>query len=317
MTSPLVTVICLCYNHRQFVREAIASVLNQTYSPIEIIVVDDHSTDGSADEIRLFLKDHPSVEFLALSENIGNCRAFNEGWKIAKGDFVVDFATDDVMQPDRIAKQVHFFDTHSDKGVVFTDAEYINEKGDIIREHYRHLKSHGLLHDIPEGDVYGDVLKTYFICAPTMLVRREVFEKLNGYDENLAYEDFDFWVRSARDFRYGFLDEKLTKVRVHSTSLSQRWYHPGDRQIHSTYLVCRKAMILNRNDLENQALAQRLRYEIRQCVFSGNRKHAVLFYELLNQLGKRNFGSELMMILNRLRLPLAPLRRLYHRIRFS
>lgn len=317
MTAPLVTVICLCYNHQRFVREAISSVLRQTYSPIEIIVVDDHSTDGSADEIRSFLKNHPDIKFLALPENVGNCRAFNDGWKIAKGDFVVDFATDDVMLSDRIAKQVQYFESHTDVGVVFTDAEYIDENGHIIREHFQHLKSHGLLAEIPEGDVYADVLKTYFICGPTMLVRRQVLEKLNGYDEELAYEDFDFWVRSARYFRYGFLDDKSTQVRIHRNSLSQRWYRPGDRQVHSTYLVCKKAMKLNANESENDALAQRLRFEIRQCVFSGNREHAVLFYELLGTLGKRDLLSAVMMMVNRLKLPLSGLRNWYHRIRYS
>ncbi len=317
MASPLVTVICLCYNHRRFVREAITSVLQQTYPAIEVIVVDDHSTDGSADEIRSVLTGYPSIKFLALPENLGNCRAFNEGWKIAKGEYVVDFATDDIMLPYRIERQVRFFESHNDVGVVFTDAEYVDENGRVIREHFRHLKSHGLLRQIPEGDVYADVLKRYFICSPTMLVRRSVFEKLGGYDGDLAYEDFDFWVRSARYFQYGFLDEKLTRVRLLGNSLSKRWYLPGDPQIHSTYLVCMKAMALNKDQRENDALAERIRFEIRQCVFSENRKQAVLFYELLRTMRKPDLLSKLIMLLNRVHLPLSPLRRWYHKIRYS
>ena len=94
-------------------------------------------------------------------------------------------------------------------------------------------------------------------------------------------------------------------------------YLPGDPQIHSTYLVCMKAMALNKDQRENDALAERIRFEIRQCVFSENRKQAVLFYELLRTMRKPDLLSKLIMLLNRVHLPLSPLRRWYHKIRYS
>src|SRR5688572_3746734 len=109
MDKPLVTVICLCYNHERFVREAITSVLSQTYSNLQVIVVDDKSTDKSVDAIRDKIAPYGEITFLPLPTNHGNCRAFNKGLALAKGEYIIDFATDDLMAPERISKQVEAF----------------------------------------------------------------------------------------------------------------------------------------------------------------------------------------------------------------
>lgn len=197
MEPPLVSVICLCYNHARFVREAVVSVVGQTYKNLQVIVADDNSNDGSVSEIQKLKAEYPFLEILLLTHNVGNCKAFNSAFKLAKGKFIIDFATDDVMMPDRIEKQVLYFE-QSDQhvGVVFTDATYIDEAGKFIRNHFPYLLKKKLITHIPQGDVYRDVLSTYFIPGPTMMVRREVLDFLGGYDEELTYEDFDFWVRS-------------------------------------------------------------------------------------------------------------------------
>src|SRR5579859_1537102 len=106
MDQPLVSVICLCYNHRRFVKEAIESVLGQTYKNIELIVVDDCSTDGSVSVIKELIVQNPVIRFIPLNENRGNCKAFNEGYKLSSGKFVIDFSADDVMVSGRIEQQV-------------------------------------------------------------------------------------------------------------------------------------------------------------------------------------------------------------------
>ena len=103
MNTPLVSVICLCHNHALFVVEAIESVLEQSYPAVELIIVDDHSVDGSSAVIRNFIKiRNLDVPFVQNSSKLGNCRAFNMGWKMAKGDFVIDLAADDILMPNRI-----------------------------------------------------------------------------------------------------------------------------------------------------------------------------------------------------------------------
>jgi glycosyltransferase involved in cell wall biosynthesis len=318
MQKPLVSVVCLCYNQARFVEEAIRSVLTQTYPNIQLIVVDDASTDGSAAIIKDVVSRHPSIEPLLLQVNLGNCRAFNRGLALAKGEFIIDLAADDVLMPDRIERQVEFFSTcDASCGVVFTDAIYIDAQGKFLRAHYAYLFSKGLLKKIPEGDVYRDVLTRYFICSPTMMVRKKVMDDLHGYDEALSYEDFDFWLRSSRTYQYAYLDCRLTKVRRNTQSMSSGWYRQGDRQLHSTYLVCKKALMLNRSEEDHRALAWRLKYELRQSVFSENRTEADLFYGLLCETGRVGVVDHFLHRVNKLRLPLSFLRGWYHRLRFG
>lgn len=278
--------IALCYNHERFLEEALNSVLAQTHPAVELILIDDASSDASTSIAESYSKARPSpypVKTLFLSKNVGNCAAFNQGLALAKGKYIIDFATDDIMLTQRIEQQVAYLESlPDDYGVVFTEAEYVNENGKHLWYHYRDRLKH--IRPIPTGDVYADVLARYFISPPTMMVKKEVLDALGGYDEQLAYEDFDFWIRSARTWKYAYLDECTTQVRKHATSLSAKQYRPGDPQLHSTYLVCQKALDLNRTKEEEQALAARLRYEIRQAFRSGNFREVQLFYKLLYEI---------------------------------
>lgn len=318
MKPPLVSVICLCYNHARFVREAVLSVLGQTYKNLQIIVADDNSKDGSTLEIQKLEAEYPLLEILLLAQNVGNCKAFNTAYKLSKGEFIIDFATDDVMAPDRIEKQVQCFEqSDQNVGVVFTDATHIDEDGKFLRNHFQYLLRKKLITHIPQGDVYKDVLSTYFIPGPTMMVRRQVLEYLGGYDEELTYEDFDFWVRSARVFHYRFIDEKLTAIRKLRKSMSTGWYVPGDSQLHSTYVVCRKALKLNQNKGDSEALLKRIRYEFRQSVLSGNYPEANLFQSFLEEMNGVRIGDRIMSYASRYRIPLSALRKWYHLARYS
>jgi len=318
MRQPLVSVICLCYNHADFIREAVASVLAQTYPAIEIIIVDDGSRDKSVAVIEAIVAEHPQITFVPLERNIGNCAAFNRGLAIAKGEYVVDFATDDILLPRRIEKQVGLFETlDATYGVIFTDAEYVDGQGRPFRKHYEYLFAKGLLDHIPQGDVYTSVLRHYFICSPTMMVRRAVLNELRGYDETLAYEDFDFWVRSSRIYKYAFLDEVLTQVRRGHRSMSTFLYAPGDKQLESTFRICRKAVILNHTQADKDALLWRVRYEFRQAVLAGSRYEAGLFYGLLRELHTPGLADRVFRLMNSLLLPLRTLRGIYHAVRFG
>jgi hypothetical protein len=140
---------------------------------------------------------------------------------------------------------------------------------------------------------------------------------MGGYDEKLAYEDFDFWVRSSRIFKYKFLNEKLTRIRRLAKSLSAGAYMQGDKQLHTTYLVCRKALDLNKNAEDHAALVHRVRYELRHSVFTGNFTEAGLFYRLLKTMKGKRMIDRTLYGLSVLRIPLSFLRKIYHDIRYG
>lgn len=318
MNQPLVSVVCLCFNHEQFVSEAIQSVLKQTYGNIELIIVDDCSSDNSVAVIEQVIKGHQAITFLPLKENMGICAAFNRGLALTRGDFITDFAADDVMLPQRMDRMVnHFSKLDQTYGVVFTNAAYTDTTGKTLRYHTEHLIKRKLISRVPEGWVFRDVLRRYFICAPAMLVRREVFNELKGYDENLAYEDFDFWVRSSREFKYAYLDEVLTKVRRTNHSMSSGWYERGDSQLHSTFLVCQKAVDLCKDDEDKNALLERVLHEFRQAIFSGNAAEAKLFGTLERQLKYRSWQTYLFIFLAAMPLPWPWIRRKYHQLLYG
>lgn len=259
MESPLVSVICLCYNHKQFVREAVESVLQQTYSNIQLFVVDDASTDGSPEKIQKLKDEYPSIEILMLETNIGNCAAFNRGLGLVKGDYVIDLAADDMLLSDRIKIGVERLEALGEKyGVHYSDALLVSETGEMIKKHSENVT----IVPMPTGNVYDKVIQHYFICSPTMMMRKKVLDELGGYDETLHYEDFDFWVRSSRNYLYDYSPEVLIKKRVVKGSLSDVQFEKKSTHWKSTLRVLEKAKELNRNDEEARALQKRIWYEI-------------------------------------------------------
>ncbi|WP_230471214.1 glycosyltransferase [Hymenobacter jejuensis] len=276
------SIVALCYNHARFLPEALDSILAQSYPNLEVLLVDAASTDGSVSILRQYAAQNPTWKTIFLPHNVGNCAGFNQGFRQSSGAFLIDFATDDVLLPDRVAQQVAAFQTHGDTcGVIYSDAELIDEESRHVRYHFGR-DGRGHLHPEPaSGDVFAAVLRRYFISSPTMLIRRQVLERLGGYDESLAYEDFDFWVRASRDYEFQFLDVVTTKKRLHPQAMSRKGYRPHDPYLASTIRVCQKARALCRTPAERAALVVRLRWEHRQAVRWRNYQGANKLYEML------------------------------------
>jgi glycosyltransferase involved in cell wall biosynthesis len=282
MASPLVTIICLCYNHEKYISEAVESIINQTYKNLEIVIIDNGSPDNSREIIKSIATENPDIKMIMLRENIGNCRAFNLGLAESKGEFIIDLSGDDILLPDRIKEGLKSFAENGEEyGVNYTDALYIDDSGHVIGQHYKRDPKGLLLDTVPEGKVYSDLLARYFICTPTMMMRKSVLDQLGGYDENLKYEDFDFWIRSAKITKYCYTDKALVKKRVLKDSLSSGQYKRNSNMISSTYQVCLKAEKLNETESEAIALCQRSTYEFRKALFSGNFTDACKFSSLL------------------------------------
>ncbi|MGW8121261.1 glycosyltransferase family 2 protein [Roseivirga echinicomitans] len=269
--NPLVSVICISYNHAPFISEALNSVFKQIHTEIQVIIMDDGSTDNSVTEIEKLVLDKPEITFITNTKNEGYTRTFNKGLALAKGDYIVDFSLDDVMHPDFLSESVKRLEmVGGEYGVSFCNADYINQSSTVVGNHNDILRSKMLIQEIPQGDVFEMVLKRYFICTPTMVIRKPVFDRMGGYDEDLAYEDFDFWVRSSRHYHYTYIDKGLMQKRKLKTSMSaMRYRHKENDQMLSIFKVCEKAFQLCKTASELKALNLRLAYEHRQCIRNG------------------------------------------------
>ena len=287
--NPLVTVICLCYNHEKFIEEAVNSILEQDYNNIEIIIADDFSQDTSREIIKKIADRHSSIRMILNEKNLGNCKAFNNALAMAKGKYIVDFATDDVMVSNRVSKQVEAFERMGEEyGVVYTNVLDIDEQGNPIALHQKEDK------ELPSGNIYINVLERYFISPPSMMMRKKVFDELGGYDESLAYEDFDFWVRSSRNYKYYYIKEVLCHKRILRNSKSAQ-FHRKDRSyvVDTTIRICRKALWLNKSEEENKALAKRINYEMMHAFRMEYFDQVKKFYALLQEMDRTTTLSTL------------------------
>lgn len=282
---PLVTIICLSYNHENFVAEAIDSVLHQDYPNIELIVIDDCSIDRSAEIIKEVCvgKD---IKYILNKENLGNCAAFNEAYVQSNGKFIIDFSADDILLPNRVSVGVRELEGNGiDFGVHYSDAMMIEENGNYLGLHSSLTKTIEPGETMPEGNIFSEVLARYFICPPTLMARRRVFEALGGYDESLSFEDFDFIIRSAREFSYCYSSEVLVKRRIVEQSKSQAQYKKGSADLWSVMAVCEKAMHLVKNKEEREALNQRLQYECRQVIIHNETEIVDRYLDLMKRNG--------------------------------
>lgn len=313
------SIIALCHNHERFVKECLQSVFTQNYPFIELLIVDDASTDQSVKIIEQWIQNVPNdsffkknIKFYKIQENIGNCKAFNLAFRNAKGKYIIDLATDDILSENQIFRQIQTFETQAqDVGIVFSNAYLINEKSEMIGQHFKEKDTK----NIPNGLIYKYLIEKSFISAPSMIIRKKVLEELNGYDENLSYEDYDFWIRSSRNWKYYFLNEILVKKRVLSNSHGKTFYMKNNPHLKSTLKVCKKAFLLNQNQEEHLALAVSVRYHARLSLFTSHFDLVLEFAELLKKLDKLTLKDKICIFLAKIHFPVNLFYDFYRKIR--
>ncbi len=299
--NPIVSVIAICYNHEKYLTECLQSVVNQTYNNVELIIVDDFSTDGSQNKILEFINKNSDIKYMFNKKNIGICRSFNQAFKISKGKYIIDLSTDDVLMHNRIEEQVKKFEESDKIGVVFSDANFIDENSNYLGNIRKSLK-------LPIGNVYEDILSGKSYTMPvTMMVRRTIFEKLNGYDENLSFEDFDFWMRSSRICEFGYVAKMLSHQRILKDSYSTKSILKNNPIVKSSVKVCQKAYALNKTESENNALAIILRIELLRSAFTENFEAGKDVLWLLDKVNGHNWKTFIGKILINLRIPINPI----------
>ncbi|MDW8295605.1 MAG: glycosyltransferase [Raineya sp.] len=322
---PLVSVIALSYNHAPFIEEAFQSLWKQSFQNWEVIIVDDASTDNSPEIIRQFLHQNPCQKVKTCifhKENQGNCKSFNEALALCEGKYVIDFALDDVMHPQRLEKQVLFFEKQPEKvGLIFSNAQIIDEKSRFLKYHYPIDRYGKAKVKVPQENFFRAVLERYFICPPTMMFRKSMLQELGGYNENLAYEDFDLWIRASQEYDFAYLDEITTLYRKHKSSLSQKFYQKKQNiLLLSTLQVLQKAYHFCKDEQDFKALARNIQYHLRQSYFSENFEISEKYAQLLekeNLKRYKNCLTKTVLWLAKNKLSLSKLYQMYYRIRYG
>ncbi len=199
-----VSVLIPCYNHQDFVSQTINSVMNQTFEDFELIVVDDGSKDNSVGIIKE-LQNKFKFKFLSRP-NKGLVPTVNELISLSTGQYYIIFASDDIMLPNRLERQVGFLDSNQEIAMCHSGCEWIDEKGEFIKTDCKIN---------PTGYVFPELLKGDFIIAPSVMIRKSVLEDVGKYDESLQIEDYDMFLRIAHKYPIGYLNEVLVQYRQH------------------------------------------------------------------------------------------------------
>lgn len=266
MNDPLVTVICNCYNHEEFVTQALNSVLDQTYKNIELIVLNNGSTDGSLRKIQDFTTRHPSVKLLNLAETLPHTQAFNMAFKQANGSYLVDLSADDVLLPQCIQEQISCFAQQpSTVAIVFGNAFHIDENG----------MRHGSFFETDENQLVKDkelfqtdyerLLNTGIVmCSVSAMYTRRHFELLKGFNEKLIFEDLDYWLRTAYSYEIRFIDVHIVEKRELSSSLGNQFFKNDSfsENINKSLRIIYSEAIKRNTKKENNILLKRIHHSM-------------------------------------------------------
>jgi Glycosyl transferase family 2 len=213
---PRVSFVVPVHNYGQFVAEAVRSLLAQTYQDLEVIVIDDASTDETPEVLEQFRSDR-RVRLVRHERNVGHIRTYNEGLQLASGDFVGLMSADDIcLATDAVARQVAMFDSDPSVGFVYSALTFVDESGQIVDE-CGHLPSDG----IREGlDEFRDLVFGNYVPASGPLVRASCHGRIGYYEESLPHSgDWDLWLRLCVHYRVGYIAKPLYGYRIHSVNM--------------------------------------------------------------------------------------------------
>lgn len=208
--KPKITILIPVYNGANFIRKAIESAIGQTYSNIEILVINDGSTDNGETE-KIVKSFGNKVKYIA-KENGGVASALNVGIREATGDYIAWLSHDDVYKPNRIEEQINVLNELEDKTtLLFTNVELIDENGDVFCiTNYANLIGKEKL---CQG-VYPVIKGTVNGCS--ILIAKECFNKVGMFNENLkTTNDYEMWMRLFKEFKSYLIEEPLIQYRIH------------------------------------------------------------------------------------------------------
>lgn len=208
----MISIIIPTFNRENLIQKAVKSVLEQTYQDIEVIVVDDGSTDHTAEKVEEI--QDKRVRYLKLEKNGGACRARNKGAEIARGKYLAFQDSDDIWHKNKLEKQIQFLE-NGGYDFVFCGMTRIMLGDESKRYYYPNEPLD------PEKSIFYQFLYLNRVGTQTILCKTECFEKIR-FDESLRrFQDWDLALQAAKNYRVGYLKESLVDSFIQMDSISQ------------------------------------------------------------------------------------------------
>lgn len=240
MSQPLVSVIIPAFNAQNYISETIDSIIAQSYTNIEIIVVDDGSTDNTAE----IIKSYNNIVKYVYQNNSGGCSVpRNTGISVCKGELLTFIDSDDLMPPNRVESQVSFLCNHLDIDLVFSDYQNFGLHGKSSSTHFQECPN---FHKFLDGknEIIIDRACEYladenFGISGTFMLRRRLLNHVSGFNTALkACEDFHFYYQLARFTRVGVINQVGMLRRLHDNNMTKSEY-----KMFSEGIKCYKMLI--------------------------------------------------------------------------
>lgn len=212
LNQPFISVVMPVYNAEKFLFQSIESVLQQTYTNFELIIIDDYSSDNSVKTIKEFLKKDTRIKFFSNKQNYGVAYTRNSGVKYAKGDWIAFIDSDDMWQKDKLKKQVELLNDFDNEPIlIYTGSSFIDEDN----------KPYDFIMQVPKTITYKELLKQNIISCSSTLVKKEVLSNVKMQYDNM-HEDFLTWLKILKKYNvcaYG-INEPLLIYRISRNSKS-------------------------------------------------------------------------------------------------
>ena len=252
---PLVSVVVPSYNHKDFIEECILSILGQSYPNIELLVIDDGSTDGSIDTIKSLLEKY---DFSFISkENEGVAKTLNLGIKKTAGELICLCASDDYWHINKVAKQVDYMINNPTIYSSYCGVVSVDGRGKI-----NHAQTERRNSNLKGGDLFDSIILNDFQPPVSFIYSRALFNQIGTFREGMHTEDFEFNLRNSVKYEIGFISDRLFYYRIldgrNNTRLGKT------RIIHESHLAC----IDHYSDLAIYPKAKRLLYYRAFCAYS-------------------------------------------------
>jgi glycosyltransferase involved in cell wall biosynthesis len=210
MKAPAVTVLMPIYNGQDYVKDAIDSILSETFSDFEFLIIDDGSKDKSAEIIKSY-KD-PRIKYVSNVTNRGLPTTLNLGIELARGEFIARMDCDDISLPQRLERQVDFMRSHPEVSACGTWIKTIGDAAGFVNKYFT-----------DSGDIKASLLFNTSLAHPSVIMRRSALNKLNiRYSTHYRYfeEDYALWIELSKYTELANIPEVLLLYRIHKKSVS-------------------------------------------------------------------------------------------------
>ena len=245
------------YNEEKYLEEAIESILTQTFTDFELIIVNDGSTDSSLETIKRY--NDRRIKLINNSKNLGIAKSLNIALKEAKGKYIARQDADDVSLPNRLEEQLKYLEANLEVGVVGTNVYNIREDGTVVGSSSLDLEP-----------TFEKLLKGNRIVHGSVMVRKHVLEEHNYYNEDfLCSQDYELWLRISKEYVIKNIKNPLYKLRSHKGRLStERFKHQAIQSIFAKRMAKNNSNIDLKSPIEADSLSLNERISYLKIIFS-------------------------------------------------